>query len=475
MFKSLCEYIHKDFDDNFIKGLEGFIKIPNISPDYDKDWKSNGLQEKAAQYVVEWIKSQKIKGLKIEIIQEANYTPLILVEIDPSDPSIKKTLALYGHLDKMPPLDEKLWTEGRKPYDPKIIKGYIYGRGVADDGYSVFAFIGAVKALQALNYQHGKVFCIIEMDEESSGEHISHYISKMKERFADVGFLLCSDNGVANYERIWITSSLRGFARFSLQIEMLNEAIHSGDGGGVIPDSFRILRMLLSRLENPENGELIDEFNPPIPEFKLKEFQDFHIMLTKFYLSHLSFIPGGQFQTYNSENPEKEAYITRSFKSCLCVTGCEGLPKIEEAGNVIRPFIKVMVSMRLAPHLPKEKAKELIYSKLTSNPPYGAKITISDFTCSDGFIGKPLDPKLEKIIDDASIGIFGKGFLRFHDGTTVPFLQVFRDNFKNADIITTGAIGSDSKPHSIDEGLNLTYTKQYIGCLSYLISEYSKI
>jgi len=40
----------------------------------------------------------------------------------------------------------------------------------------------------------------------------------------------------------------------------LNEGVHSGDASGVVPSSFRILRQLLDRIDNPYTGEVVDDF-----------------------------------------------------------------------------------------------------------------------------------------------------------------------------------------------------------------------
>lgn len=41
---------------------------------------------------------------------------------------------------------------------------------------------------------------------------------------------------------------------------MLDEGVHSGDASGVVPSSFRVLRQLLDRIDNPLTGEVVDDF-----------------------------------------------------------------------------------------------------------------------------------------------------------------------------------------------------------------------
>ena len=43
------------------------------------------------------------------------------------------------------------------------------------------------------------------------------------------------------------------------------------------------------------------------------------------------------------------AYLNKCWKPTLTVTGCDGLPTLEKAGNVLRPFTTVKLSIRLPP------------------------------------------------------------------------------------------------------------------------------
>ena len=83
--------------------------------------------------------------------------------------------------------------------------------------------------------------------------------------------LLCS--GCGNYDSMWITTSLRGLAggnlkaptppistllspvKVMLQVTILKEGVHSGSSSGVVPSSFRIVRQLLSRIEDEDSGK----------------------------------------------------------------------------------------------------------------------------------------------------------------------------------------------------------------------------
>lgn len=75
-------------------------------------------------------------------------TPLIFIEIKGS---IDETFLYYGHYDKQPPFTG--WSEGLGAYEPVLKPSNeqpekLYGRGGADDGYSTYGSMLAIKALQ---------------------------------------------------------------------------------------------------------------------------------------------------------------------------------------------------------------------------------------------------------------------------------------------------------------------------------------
>jgi hypothetical protein len=49
------EFITKIFDESLIPSLSEFIKIPNLSRGFDKEWATNGLLEKAAEHIKSWV------------------------------------------------------------------------------------------------------------------------------------------------------------------------------------------------------------------------------------------------------------------------------------------------------------------------------------------------------------------------------------------------------------------------------------
>ena len=328
--KSLS-FITKDYEENVIKSLSSFIKIENISPSYDTTFFTNGKTEKAAEFILSYIKNEKIKNLKAEIIKEDNIAPLIFIKIPPTSNSTNKNILLYCHYDKQPGYDN--WKEGFHPFIPIIKDNFLYGRGSADDGYAIFSYISAIKCIENLNGNHGKISIIIEGAEESGSPGLMTLINKIEDKIGIPDLTVCFDSYCTNYNTLYITSSLRGNILVNINIECLDESVHSGSGSGIAPDSFNILRLLLDRLEDKNNSKVIKELKVEIPDNFINDIKKIIEFAKDDIIKYnAKLLPGVK----TISNDYFESVINNTWKSTIVVTGMSGFPEAEIAGNVLR-------------------------------------------------------------------------------------------------------------------------------------------
>lgn len=168
------------------------------------------LADKAADHLGSWITSQKLIGCTVNVLKEKGRTPMVLAVIE-ATPGKKdeKTILMYAHLDKMPP-GEKPWRKGLGPYSPVVEGDKLYARGAADDGYGTYAIVGSIKACQKLGIPHDRIVVTIEACEESDSKDVGYYYSKNADKIKTPSLLVIMDSGCGDYERIWMTTSLRG-------------------------------------------------------------------------------------------------------------------------------------------------------------------------------------------------------------------------------------------------------------------------
>lgn len=147
--------MEEEFTKSALPSLCEYVKIENMSKGFysAEEWTAVGWPKlmDAANHVHNWVSNAGVKGLTAEIIadQSQDLTPVVFVEI-PGD--LPETYLFYGHFDKQPPFVG--WNVGLGPYEPVLHPSAespekLYGRGGADDGYSSYGSVLAVKALQA--------------------------------------------------------------------------------------------------------------------------------------------------------------------------------------------------------------------------------------------------------------------------------------------------------------------------------------
>src|SRR5712691_5065698 len=257
---SVRNYVEGVWNESAVPELIEYIRIPNKSPAFDREWHANGHMEQAITRFANWANAQRLDGATVEIHRIEKRTPLLLIDIPGSSDDC---VLLYGHLDKQPEMAG--WREGLGPWQPIIEGERLYGRGGADDGYAMFACLTAIGALRAASIPHARCVVVIEACEESGSSDLPAHLERLGERLRRPSLVVGLDSGCGNYDQLWCTTSLRGLVGGVLKVEVLTEGIHSGSSG-IVPDSFRIARQLLSRIEDEKSGRLLAaELYPEIP------------------------------------------------------------------------------------------------------------------------------------------------------------------------------------------------------------------
>jgi acetylornithine deacetylase/succinyl-diaminopimelate desuccinylase-like protein len=462
--KKTQAYIDAVWDESILPTLHEYITIPNVSPVFDEDWATNGLLDQAVDLAAKWVKSRNIPGLEMEIVRLKGRTPLLYIEI-PGESD--ETILLYGHLDKQPPMLP--WGDGLDPYKPVVRDGKLYGRGGADDGYAVFGSLAAIEALRDQNLPHGRCVIVIEACEESGSPDLAAYIDHLKDRIGTPSLVVCLDSGCGNYDQLWVTTSLRGMISGNLKVEVLSEGVHSGDASGVVPSSFRIVRQLLERLEDMETGKILPEaFHVEIPNERQSQAATAAAVLGNDLYRKFPFV--GEMQPVSTD--PTELLLNRTWRPQLAITGADGLPSLATAGNVLRPYTSVKVSLRLPPRLNPAEATATLKSLLESNPPYGAKVTFTPEQGALGWDAPPLVPWLEESARAASETFFGKEVCYMGEGGSIPFMGMLGERFPQAQFMITGLLGPNSNAHGPNEFLEIATGKKLTACISQVVLDH---
>ncbi len=464
-------FIADAWDGDIVPQLVEYIRIPNKSPMFDAQWRENGFMDAAVRQFEAWAKAQPIPGMVVEVVTLEGRTPLIFIEVPGSGveagPAAEDCVLLYGHLDKQPEMTG--WADDLGPWKPVIKGDKLFGRGGADDGYALFGSLTAIRALQDQGLPHCRCVILIEACEESGSYDLPYYVDHLADRIGKPSLVVCLDSGCANYDQLWCTTSLRGLAGGNLKVNVLTEGVHSGDASGVVPSSFRILRQLLSRLEDEATGRIIvDDLYVEIPEQRLAQARRATEVLGAEVFDKFPFLPGMTPMAADLT----ELVLNRTWRPALSITGVDGMPPLSSAGNVLRPHTAVKLSLRLPPTLEPKKAGEVIKRLLESDPPYGAKVEVELEKASTGWNAPALAPWLEHAIDSASREFFGAPAMYMGEGGTIPFMGMLGEKFPGAQFMITGVLGPHSNAHGPNEFLHIPTGKRVTAAVARVIADH---
>ncbi len=464
--EQLQSYLDQFWDNEITPTLTEYIKIPNKSPAFDPDWEKTGHMEKVLNLAVKWTEKHRPKESTLHIKRLDGRTPVIMVEI----PGEREgNILMYGHLDKQPEMEG--WNEGFGPWEPVMKDDKLYGRGGADDGYALFASVCTVNALLDQGISLPRIVILIECSEESGSPDLPFYMDHCADVIGSPDLVICLDSGAGNYEQFWTTTSLRGLIGCTLRVDILKEGIHSGGGSGIAPSSFRLVREILSRLEDEDTGHIIVEnLKVEIPEYRIKEIKAMVNVLGDEVYNTLPWVAGAGPIT----NDKVEMVMNNTWLPMLSVVAADGLPAVKDGGNVLRPYTTIKLSLRIPPTLDAKAAQNIVEELFTSNPPYGAAVSMEFEEPATGWEAPPLAQWLDDAIQHASETVYSKPALAMGEGGTIPFMSMLGEIFPEAQFVITGVLGPYSNAHGPNEFLHIPYAKKLTACVGMIIQAFTQ-
>jgi acetylornithine deacetylase/succinyl-diaminopimelate desuccinylase-like protein len=449
--------------------LKDYVAIPNVSAVFEPNWQELGHMEKAMDLLRDWVTARPVDGMTVEVHRIEGRAPVLFVEIPPANGGpADDTVLLYGHMDKQPEMTG--WRDGLSPWTPVVEGDFLYGRGAADDGYATFASLTAVELAQEAGFAHARCVVLIEASEESGSRDLPAHVEALADRIGTPSLIVCLDSGCLDYDRMWVTTSLRGLLAGQLDVTISEQGVHSGDASGVIPSTFRIARQLLSRLEDEVSGEIrLEGANVDIPADRMGEAQATAQEMTGSLAAKFPFVDGARPVT----DDKLEQLLNRTWRPWLEITGADGLPPCERAGNVLRPTTSLYLSLRIPPIADPIATSDALTKLLTDDPPYGARVSYRADKRSTGWNSPTFATWLEKSLAEASNTAFGNPARTMGEGGSISFMGMLGRKFPDAQFVVTGVLGPNSNAHSPNESLHMPTAKRLTSCMATVLRDHA--
>jgi len=224
-----------------------------------------------------------------------------------------------------------------------------------------------------------------------------------------------------------------------------------------VPDSFRIIRDLLSRLEDPASGTIVPkELYVEVPAERVEQAKQCAEILGDEVFDKFPWKDGMR----PVSKDRVELILNRTWRPQLAITGVAGLPALENAGNVLRPLTSLKLSLRVPPTANGSKASEFVKRLLEKDPPYGAKVTFKLEKDGSGWNAPKLSGWLDGAVSQASRDAFGAPAAYMGEGGSIPFMGMLGEKFPKAQFLITGVLGPHSNAHGPNEFLHIPTGKK---------------
>jgi acetylornithine deacetylase/succinyl-diaminopimelate desuccinylase-like protein len=165
-----------------------------------------------------------------------------------------------------------------------------------------------------------------------------------------------------------------------------------------------------------------------------------------------------------------QALLNRTWLPTLSVTGAEGFPAIQDAGNVLRPWTAFKLSLRLPPLVDAAAAVQELKSLLEDNAPYQARVTFDGSGGATGWNAPAATPWFETALNEASQAHFGAPCGYIGQGGTIPLMNMLSEGFPKAQMMVCGVLGPRSNAHGPNEFLHVPYARKLTAAVAQVLA-----
>ena len=415
--------------------LSEMVKIPSISS--DKNHRDD--VDTSAQFVEKLFADL---GLNTQVIKVPGGMPAVVAhtEIDPD----KKTVLLYAHHAVQPVGDISLWNTD--PFQPEIIDGRLYGRGSGDNKAGVVVHYNVVKKLLEDLPVNIRIF--IEGEEEIGSPTMSDFIEQNREALeADV--IVIADSGNVKIGVPTVTTTLRGLVDGFIEVDQPMRPVHSGMGGGIVPDAFIGLSKIIASFHDDEGNLKIEGLTPT--DMNVAELDESY---TKKMLG------SDDISLFDAESISKRLWL----EPALDVLAIDA-PPVDEAVNLVIPKAKAKISLRLPPTEDPDHAMKMLEEHVMKNIPWSASVKFIPNSKGSGVVADPNKPFTTELVNSFN-SIWENETAYIGVGGSIPFANDFVREFPNAELVLVGAADEElGNAHAPNESVQIDHIEMLIESL----------
>jgi len=432
--KGLRQAVRGDFT-AAVEELSALVRIPAMAWD---SFDPSQLDQAALQ-VADLLRGAGLAD--VEILQAPRPDGLpgapAVVGRRPAAPG-KPTVLLYAHYDVQPAGQLELWES--PPFEAVEREGRLWARGVADNKAGVLLHVAAVRnALRVLGDDLGVGMTVFIDGEEEAGSPSLPLLLQQHGDLLRADVLVVADSGNWKVGVPALTTSLRGLILGTIEVRVLEHALHSGTYGGPLVDALAATSRLLASFHH-DDGSVAVEGLPasegPGPSLSEEEF-----------LADSRVRPGVPLAGSGS--------ITSRLwtKPAMTIIGIDA-PSVALSSDTLQPAARARFSLSLAPESDTAASMEAVRLHVEKHVPFGAEVTFIPGGRTEGFAGDASSPASRSMLE-AMGEVWGVPAVAMGVGGSIPAVNILNKLFSEAEILVTGAEDPDSRAHGANESIHL--------------------
>lgn len=399
-------------------------------------------------------------GLKnIETLRYLDSYPYVYGEfiVDPKKP----TVFLYSHHD-VQPCNTDGWLSDPWTLTPR--GGRLYGRGSADDKGGTIAQLASIEAwIKTRGKPPVNLKVLVEGEEEIGSKNLQGFFQKFKDKIkSDV--IVVTDTGNIEAGLPCLTYSLRGIVEVVVEVSALKQAVHSGEGGGTLPDPTIGLCNVLGRLYWDHKKLPIPGFYDSVRKVTAKELAGYKSLPfnESKYKKENGLLPGVELAV-----PKGTHVLEQKWRMPAATVIAMEASSFRGKSNQVLPSAKAIVSVRTVPDMKSAEVFKHLRDFLEANPPWGCKVKV---TASEHMVNwwmtDPTGPAFDACLKALHSG-FGKKPIPIGCGGSIGFVGPLAKLFGGAPALLIGIEDPMSQPHSQNESLNEGEFKKVMASLAH--------
>lgn len=353
------------------------------------------------------------------------------------------TILLYAHYDVQPVGDLTLWHS--PPFEAVQRDGRLWGRGAADNKAGVLLHVAALRSvLPVLGDELGLGITVFIDGEEEAGSPSLPLLLQEHPTLLNADVMVVADSGNWQVGVPALTTSLRGLILGTIEVRVLEHALHSGTYGGPLLDAVTVLSRLIATLHHDDGSVAVrglPVFEPDSAADVVPEFDE------ALFRAHARVPPRMQLAGTGT-------LASRLWnKPALSIIGMD-VPAVAQSSDTLLPAARARFSLSLAPGTNTSEAMEAVRRHVEAHTPFRADVRFIPGGRTEGFAGNACSAAAQTMLQ-AMGETWGVPSVCMGVGGSIPVVDILAKLCPQADILITGAEDPDSRAHGANESVHL--------------------